>query len=131
MTNLEILLFFVLAVFIATFFVLKNVVDVKKLEANFRVDVEKSKLQLLVDEGFLDSILSVKKFNDWFNSPKDSSIYAHPGIFLRLDKLSAHHLRDYIKMTTYGYLDYDDFDDKKMRSFEDKIRKDWMKKLRN
>lgn len=122
---------FVAGILIATFFVIKNKMEIDRLESQFRVDVEKSKLQLLVYEGFLDSILSVKKFNDWFNSPKDASIYANPGIFLRLDKLSAHHIGDYIKMSTYGYLEYDDFDFNKVRSFEDKIRKDWMKKISN
>lgn len=122
---------FVAGIFMAMFFLLKNKIEVNRLEAQFRIDIEKSKLQLLVDEGFLDSILSVKNFNDWFNSPKDASIYAHPGIFLRTDKLSSHHINDYIKMTTYGYLEYADFDENKMHSFYDKIRKDWVKKLSN
>jgi hypothetical protein len=119
---------FVAGIFIALFFMLKTRIETNRLEAEFTLEVEKNKLHQLSQGGFMDSILSVKKFNDWFNSPKDSSIYAHPGIFLRLDKLSAHHIDDYIKMTTYDYLEYEDFDFKKMRSFEDRIRKDWMKK---
>ena len=55
------------------------------------------KIETAVNSGSFDRMLNVKDFNEWFNSDKDKEIYAHPGIFLRLDKLSQHHIQDFIK----------------------------------
>lgn len=129
MTNLEIILMIIIVIFLFAFIVYKNHIDVNHLNIQSKASVEVNKLQKLVDDGIFDSILNVNKFNNWFNSPKDESIYAHPGIFLRLDKLSTHHIHEYISTITNGYLKYEDFGQNKMYSFENKIRKNWVKKL--
>lgn len=98
-------------------------------ELYLQLSCEQNKIYQLAQSGALDNLLNVKKFNEWFNAPKDKSIYAHPGIFLRTDKLSKGHFDDYIKMSTYGYLTYDDFDFSKMLAFEERVRKNWMKQL--
>lgn len=46
-------------------------------------------------------IFSVSNFNKWFNNQKDPNIYANPGIFLRLDKLSHYTIEQYVK-NCYG-----------------------------
>ena len=77
---------------------------------------------------FLEDILNVNLFNIWFNEPKDKSIYAHPGIFLRTDKLDGGHIDDYIKYK-HG-VDPDTIDGRLKMNFESSIRKDWMDKLK-
>lgn len=63
---------------------------------------DKDGVRALAREGVFDSIIDVEKFNNWFNSNKDPNVYAHPGIFLRLDKLSQGHIEDYIWAITRG-----------------------------
>lgn len=76
-------------------------------------------------------VLNVDNFNSWFNVPnKDEQIYAHPGIFLRLDKLSLSHVINYIHCC-YGIdpkkssMDYD------LYKFLEDIKKDWRKRIDN
>jgi hypothetical protein len=73
-------------------------------------------------------ILNVDNFNLWFNSPKDSGIYAHPGIFLRLDKLSTGHMTDYIE-NCYGIESKSRFTESVIYEFHTRVRFDWIKKI--
>jgi len=98
-------------------------------ELKSELEDKNKKIDNLLIKGAFDSILDVKKFNDWFNSKKDPSIYANPGIFLRLDKLSQGHIRSFIESESEGLLDYDYFDSRKLYKFEDKIRKNWIKQI--
>jgi len=41
-------------------------------------------------------IFNVDNFNFWFNNPNNNAVYAHSGIYLRLDKLSEAHIVDYL-----------------------------------
>jgi len=41
-------------------------------------------------------IFNVDNFNIWFNHKNNRAEYAHPGIFLRNDKLSESHIKDYL-----------------------------------
>jgi len=100
---------------------------IEKLKSE--LEDKNKKIDNLLIKGAFDSILDVKKFNDWFNSKKDPSIYANPGIFLRLDKLSQGHIRSFIESESEGLLDYDYFDSRKLYKFEDKIRKNWIKQI--
>jgi len=79
-----------------------------------------------------DIILNVDNFNKWFNDPnKSKDIYAHPGIFLRLDKLSEHHFDDYFKSCA-GVDDLEHFKNDLTYSeycdFEYIVRMDWKSK---
>ena len=73
-------------------------------------------------------IFNVDNFNAWFNAPDNGATYAHPGIFLRLDKLSDSHIKDYLEKC-YGIIDdshsytYD-----MIRDFHIDIRVDWLEK---
>ena len=73
-------------------------------------------------------ILSVDNFNTWFNNPDNNAVYANPGIFLRIDKLSLAHIFDYIEKC-YGitseksYVNYDVY------KFLDEIRLNWKRKI--
>jgi hypothetical protein len=75
-------------------------------------------------------IINVDNFNLWFNNPNNGATYAHPGIFLRLDKLSLAHIWEYME-NCYGIereslisLGYD------VSGFERAIRQDWLNKLK-
>jgi hypothetical protein len=92
--------------------------------------IQLQKLYFIAQSGKLDSILSVKDFNEWFNSDKDPEIYAHKGIFLRLDKLSQQHIDSYVQYETEGLLGYGDFNWVTMKKFENEIIEDWQNKLR-
>jgi len=100
---------------------------IEKLKSE--LEDKNKKIDNLLIKGAFDSILDVNKFNDWYNSKKDPSIYANPGIFLRLDKLSQGHIRSFIESESEGLLDYDYFDSRKLYKFEDKIRKNWIKQI--
>lgn len=78
-----------------------------------------------------DYILNVDRFNEWFNSEKDWEVYAHTGIFLRLDKLSGHHFEDYISLESNEAVEYGSFGPKKMQEFEKAVRRDWVDKKSN
>jgi hypothetical protein len=77
-------------------------------------------------------IFNVDTFNTWFNDKANNAVYANPGIFLRLDKLSISHIEDYlVKCHGLTLSDWDISED--INLFYEKIRKDWLKKsaLRN
>ena len=129
MTALEIILTIVLLnILVTSYFVIKwfrirHTVLMSEYEANT------SLMKDMASKGLFNNLLDVDRFNEWFNSPKDSSIYAHPGIFLRTDKLSQGHIEDYIYMTTCGILTIDYFEYNQIVDFEHRILNDWFKKL--
>ena len=73
-------------------------------------------------------ILSVDNFNNWFNRKDNNAIYAHPGIFLRTDKLCVAHVLDYMDVC-YGIKSNQASSDYNLYDFYDLIRKDWIEKL--
>ncbi len=73
-----------------------------------------------------DIIFNVDNFNTWFNNPNNNALYANPGIYLRLDKLSETHIQDYIEKC-YN-IDYTTKQEYIPKFYED-IRNDWRKKL--
>ena len=80
-----------------------------------------------------DIIFNVDNFNKWFNDPNNNAVYAHTGIFLRLDKLSDSHITDYMEKC-YGIKDGETFLwsqplFKIISEFIDRIREDWRNKL--
>lgn len=73
-------------------------------------------------------IFNVDTFNTWFNDPYNEAVYAHSGIFLRLDKLSISHIEDYIvKCHGLNLSDWNIHQD--IQNFYEEIRADWVKKL--
>jgi hypothetical protein len=91
---------------------------------------DRDTLNKITQEGVFDAILDVNKFNEWFKNNKDKDIYAHAGIYLRLDKLSEGHIKNYIRVTTKGMADIDHFKWETIRDFEHAIRDSWQKQLR-
>jgi hypothetical protein len=80
-----------------------------------------------------DVVFNVDNFNKWFNDPNNNAIYAHSGIFLRLDKLSETHIIDYIEKC-YGIKNGGPFLWSQplfemIVKFNDRIREDWRNKL--
>ena len=79
---------------------------------------------------FKMTMLDVFDFNDWFCENKNPDIYAHKGIYLRLDKLSNHHVTDYLKDRhklsdeVINKIDYT-----LLYSFINMIRLDWQKQI--
>lgn len=78
-------------------------------------------------------IFNVDNFNAWFNAPGNNAIYAHSGIFLRLDKLSESHITDYLEKC-YGIKNNGPFLWSKpthimISNFYSEIRKDWSERL--
>ena len=77
-------------------------------------------------------IFSVDNFNIWFNHSENGAVYANPGIFLRLDKLSQSHISDYLEKC-YGIENpaflFSRPASEMISDFEKKIREDWLKKL--
>ena len=87
------------------------------------------KLDLLTNPYIVD----VNNFNSWFCSDKPSDIYANKGIFLRLDKLSQHHIVDYIFSLTND-LTKEETEElycsvNLFNNFEKLIRSDWNMKI--
>jgi hypothetical protein len=73
-------------------------------------------------------LFNVETFNTWFNAKDNDAIYAHPGIFLRLDKLSRSTIEDYlVKCHNLNLSDWDISDE--VEKFYEEIRKDWLTKL--
>lgn len=73
-------------------------------------------------------IFNVDTFNTWFNSPHNEAVYAHPGIFLRTDKLDESQILDYL-VKCHG-LDLNEWDiHEEVTKFREEIRKDWINKL--
>ena len=74
-------------------------------------------------------IFNVDTFNTWFNLPDNEAVYAHPGIFLRLDKLDEAQIHDYL-VKCHG-LDPEEWDiDDDIIEFREEMRKDWIEKLK-
>ena len=80
----------------------------------------------------MDELFTVVKFNEWFNEPDNGALYAHSGIFLRLDKLSDSQFFDYFESYD-GIYDGEDFSYtehyKKFTELKDNVRNDWSDKL--
>jgi hypothetical protein len=72
-------------------------------------------------------IFNVVNFNIWFNHKDNLAVYAHPGIFLRLDKLSVSHIQDYL-LKCYG-IKSEVFPSEIIYNFMEDIRTDWMYKI--
>jgi hypothetical protein len=79
-------------------------------------------------------IFNVDNFNIWFNHKDNGAQYAHPGIFLRVDKLSESHITDYL-LKCYDVENPDFLFSKPanemISEFQKEIRKDWFKKIGN
>lgn len=80
-----------------------------------------------------DIVINVINFNSWFNDKDNGAVYAHPGIFLRLDKLSESQILDYIK-NSYNKDTYEFYKDPKRHyliyAFYTQIAYNWRQKLR-
>lgn len=79
-------------------------------------------------------VLNINNFNNWFNHPNNNAVYANPGIFLRLDKLSETHVLDYMEKC-YGInpnLDLDLLYGKKdvVYSFMAEIKEEWKRLIK-
>ena len=79
-------------------------------------------------------VFNVDNFNNWFNNPNNNAVYANPGIFLRLDKLSASHVIDYIEKCYGISYTMDEFyylygEEDALIKFVSEIREDWKKRL--
>lgn len=66
-------------------------------------------------------VFNVHNFNNWFKHPNNNAVYAHLGIFLRLDKLSESHITDYLEKC-YGIKEADY---EKIKKFYSEIIKNW------
>jgi hypothetical protein len=80
-----------------------------------------------------DVVFNVNNFNKWFNDKNNNAVYAHSGIFLRLDKLSDSHITDYMEKC-YGIKNGGPFlwsepVIEMIGKFREQIREDWRKKL--
>ena len=97
------------------------------------LDFFKKKVEKPVEIPSEDLVFNVDSFNKWFNDPNNNAVYANPGIFLRLDKLSDNHIIDYIEKC-YGIKNGGPFlwsqpTFEMIMEFRDRIRADWRKKL--
>jgi|688.fasta_scaffold338608_2 hypothetical protein len=73
-------------------------------------------------------LFNVDSFNEWFNDKDNGATYAHPGIFLRLDKLGKSQINEYLE-NAHG-VDLSQWDiSTEVMEFEHAIRMDWRKKL--
>lgn len=76
-------------------------------------------------------LFNVDIFNKWFCDKQNDAVYAHEGIFLRLDKLGKVHIADYLlKCHNFELSDNEDISNE-INNFYEEIRKDWLKKLDN
>lgn len=75
-------------------------------------------------------VFNVENFNNWFNAKDNNAVYAHPGIFLRIDKLSESCIEDYIEKCygLKGRFLWSKHTYEMYSEFYNEIRKDWMKK---
>ncbi len=78
-------------------------------------------------------VFNVDNFNAWFNAKDNNAIYAHSGIFLRLDKLGEDQIIDYIDKC-YGIRSGGAFMWSKpvntmVSEFHKEIRKNWLELL--
>lgn len=127
MTNLQIIfLIAIVIVIISKIFILGWFKSTQSKELVERDKKTRELFQLLL---FHLTVLNVDSFNNWFQNNKDKSIYAHSGIYLRTDKLSRGHIKDYLRVITNGLLSIEDFNELEIMKFEDKIRVSWIKQL--
>lgn len=125
-------------IFLFFIFVTLTIVQIQVLRGYFKynsLSIEHDKIKDKIIEtfrspAFYSVIFSIKNFNEWFKNNKDESIYAHAGIYLRTDKLSEHHVYDYIGAVTNGLLSGEDFDEDTILMFHRNIRENWMHQLR-
>ena len=88
--------------------------------------------KIIISHIDIENLFKVENFNYWFNNPNNGAVYAHTGIFLRLDKLSDSQFFDYFE--SYGSIKDGEFfayneDYTRFIKFKDDVRKDWMKKI--
>jgi hypothetical protein len=82
-----------------------------------------------------DVVFNVDNFNKWFNDPNNKAVYANPGIFLRLDKLSESHIKDYLEkcynIVDVDYVEWSLPSHILIDKLYNEIRKDWKNKINN
>lgn len=77
-------------------------------------------------------IFNVDTFNEWFCDPNNNAIYAHKGIFLRLDKFDQSQITDYLhkrwNIPDNGPFLWTKPTHEILYNFYEEIRKDWRNK---
>jgi hypothetical protein len=121
---------FILYFGIITLFIVFVIYFKIKASSKKKVEPKKKVEKILLDE---EEIYNVENFNNWFNDKnKPKEIYAHPGIFLRTDKLSQSHFEYYFEHCGIEngreYCEGENW--YKYKDFENEVIKDWFKKLR-
>ncbi len=111
-------------------FILRGYYRYIKLSKNI-IDRENKIRETFQSPMFYSVIFSIKNFNNWFKNNKNENIYAHAGIYLRTDKLSEHHVYDYVEVITNGLLSKEDFDENTIMMFKENIRQDWLQQLKD
>lgn len=106
---------------------LNKLINLLVIKSLFKIEFKIINLEYNFQE-----IINIDNFNKWFNDPnKDPEIYAHSGIFLRLDKLSEGHFNDYF-LSCEGIDDLNHFKEEltfnEYYDFENAVRKDWREK---
>lgn len=88
--------------------------------------------KIIISHIDIEKVFNIENFNYCFNNPNNGAIYAHTGIFLRLDKLSDSQFFDYFE-SYEGINDGENFayreDYTRFIKFKDDVRKDWMKEI--
>ena len=78
-------------------------------------------------------VFNVEAFNNWFNDPNNGATYANAGIFLRLDKLSEIHIKEYMEkvhgIENFGPFLWSQPTHIMVTNFMEAIKKDWKIKL--
>jgi hypothetical protein len=128
MTTLEIILSIVLVVVSGLSIYLIYYYNSSYWDAMHLWHEQRRTIKKITEEGRFNALLDVDHFNEWFNRDKDKSIYAHPGIFLRVDKLDQGHIEDFIRMESKGIANIEHFKYEDIVDFEKRITKDWFKK---
>lgn len=77
-------------------------------------------------------VFNIENFNNWFNDKNNNAVYAHPGIFLRTDKLSESHITDYLEkcygITKKDNIIWSESRGELIRKFYNELRNDWRNK---
>ncbi len=76
-----------------------------------------------------EEMFNVQTFNDWFCDPNNNAVYAHKGIFLRLDKLSVWHIIDYLNRKFNIHWIQAGIPHEELEQFCSEIRNDWREKI--
>lgn len=106
---------------------------IKKISLLFKnKNKNKEETSITIDESI---IFNVDNFNNWFNDPKNGATYAHSGIFLRLDKLSESHIKEYLKnvynIDNFGPFLWSQPTHIMVTNFMNNIKNDWKNKIVN